>query len=54
VQGRHGLCLVEAEHPWMRAFYGRTPKSILARHYIDYSPEKLKEIYEKAHLNVLT
>ena len=24
------------------------PKSVLARHYTDFSPEKLKDIYEKA------
>jgi intergrase/recombinase len=32
------------------AFCGRVPKSVLARHYTDFSPEKLKEIYEKAEL----
>jgi hypothetical protein len=26
---------------------------VLARHYSDYSPEKLKAIYEKAKLKVL-
>jgi hypothetical protein len=26
------------------------PKSVLARQYTDFSPEKLKEIYEKAGL----
>jgi hypothetical protein len=35
------------------AFCGRVPKSVLARHYSDYSPERLKEIYEKANLKVL-
>jgi len=39
---------------YVDAFCGRTPKSILARHYTDYSPERLKEIYEKAHLTVIT
>jgi len=34
------------------AFCGRVPKSVLARHYTDYSPEKLKEIYDKAGLKV--
>jgi integrase len=29
---------------YVDAFCGRTPKSILAKHYTDYSPEKLKEI----------
>jgi integrase len=38
---------------YIDAFCGRTPKSVLARHYSDYSPEKLKEIYEKAGLRVL-
>jgi intergrase/recombinase len=36
------------------AFCGRVPKSILARHYTDFSPEKLKEIYDKANLRVLS
>jgi integrase len=36
------------------AFCGRTPKSILARHYSDYSPERLKRIYDQAGLNILS
>jgi integrase len=35
------------------AFCGRVPKSVLARHYTDFSPEKLKEIYDEASLEVL-
>ena len=38
---------------YVDAFCGRTPKSVLARHYTDYSPRKLKEIYDKAELTVL-
>ena len=38
---------------YIDAFCGRTPKSVLARHYSDYSPEKLKQIYEKASIRVL-
>jgi len=38
---------------YIDAFCGRTPKSVLARHYSDYSPEKLKAIYDKAELKVL-
>ena len=38
---------------YMDAFCGRTPKSVLARHYSDYYPEKLGEIYYKAKLKVL-
>jgi integrase len=37
---------------YVDAFQGRTPKSVLARHYTDYSPEKLKEIYDKADLKL--
>jgi integrase len=33
---------------YVDAFCGRVPKSVLARHYTDFSPEKLKDIYEKA------
>ena len=36
------------------AFCGRSPKSVLARHYSDYSPERLKLIYDKAKLKVLS
>jgi intergrase/recombinase len=35
------------------AFCGRVPKSVLARHYTDFSPEKLIEIYGKANLTIL-
>ena len=38
---------------YIDAFCGRTPKSVLARHYTDYNPERLKEIYERAKLKVL-
>jgi integrase len=39
---------------YVDAFCGRVPRSILARHYTDYSPERLKEIYDKANLKVLS
>ena len=35
------------------AFQGRIPRSVLARHYTDYSQENLKKIYDKAKLKVL-
>jgi integrase len=38
---------------YIDAFCGRTPKSVLARHYTDYSPERLRRIYEGANLRVL-
>lgn len=38
---------------YVDAFCGRVPKKILAMHYTDYSPERLKEIYDKADLKVL-
>jgi len=39
---------------YVDAFCGRAPKTVLARRYTDYSPEKLKEIYDKAGLRVLS
>jgi len=36
------------------ALCGRVPKTVLGRHYNDYSPERLKRIYDKANLAVLT
>jgi len=38
---------------YIDAFCGRTPKSVLARHYMDYNPKRLKRIYDKARLTVL-
>ncbi len=38
---------------YVDAFCGRVPRSVLARHYTDFSPERLKEIYDKANLKVL-
>ncbi|KXA97323.1 hypothetical protein AKJ38_01480 [candidate division MSBL1 archaeon SCGC-AAA259I14] len=35
------------------AFCGRVPRSIQDSHYTDLSPERLKEVYQKANLNVL-
>jgi len=36
------------------AFQGRIPRSVLARHYTDYSLENLKQIYDRAGLRVLS
>ncbi len=38
---------------YVDAFCGRVPKSVLGKHYTDYSPEALKKIYDKASLHVL-
>ena len=35
------------------AFCGRVPKSVLARQYTDFSPEKLKKIYDETVPNFL-
>lgn len=35
-------------------FCGRVPKSVLARHYTDYSPKRIKQIYDKSGLRVLS
>ena len=39
---------------YVDAFCGRVPRSILARHYTDFSPERLKRIYDGANLRVLS
>ena len=39
---------------YIDAFCGRTPKTVLARHYSDYSWRKQKERYDKAGLRVLS
>jgi intergrase/recombinase len=39
---------------YVDAFCGRVPKSVLARHYTDFSPQKLEEIYEKADIKILS
>ena len=31
---------------YIDAFCGRTPDSVLEKHYLDYSPRKLKQIYD--------
>jgi integrase/recombinase XerD len=38
---------------YVDAFCGRVPNSVLARRYSDFAPEKLREIYDKAGLNVI-
>lgn len=37
---------------YVDAFCGRVPKSVLARHYTDFSLEKLEEIYERANTKI--
>jgi len=39
---------------YVDAFCGRVPRSVLARHYTSFKPERLKKIYEKANLKVLS
>lgn len=38
---------------YIDAFCGRTPKSVLAKHYTDFSPRRLQEVYEEAGIEVL-
>ncbi len=38
---------------YVDAFCGRVPHSVLARHYTDFSPERLEEIYDKVGLEIL-
>ena len=37
---------------YVDAFCGRVPQSVLARHYTDFSPDRLKEIYDRAGMRV--
>jgi len=39
---------------YVDAFCGRVPKSVLAKRYSDFAPEKLKEIYDNSHLEIST
>ena len=39
---------------YVDAFCGRVPRSVLARHYTDFSPERLKRIYDNANLRVIS
>ena len=38
---------------YVDVFCGRVPGSVLARHYSDFSPEALQEVYEKADIRIL-
>ncbi len=44
------MALKGVQPQYVDAFCGRVPASVLARHYSDFSPEVLKEIYEKANI----
>jgi hypothetical protein len=39
---------------YIDAFCERFPRSVLAKHYTNLSPEKLKEVVKKAKLKVLS
>ncbi len=47
------MSLKGVQDRYIDAFCGRTPQSVLARHYSDFSPEVLKEIYEKVNIKIL-
>jgi integrase len=48
------MSLKGVQDRYIDAFCGRVPGSVLARHYSDFSPEVLKEIYDKANLKILS
>jgi integrase len=48
------LATLSVPDRYVDALCGRVPRSVLARHYTDYSPERLKAIYDKAGLKVLS
>jgi len=37
---------------YVDAFCGQVPKSVLSRHYTDFSPEKLSAIYQRSELKI--
>lgn len=47
------MLMVGVSETYVDAFCGRVPKSVLARHYTDFSTEKLKEIYGKVKVELL-
>jgi integrase len=49
----HEMSKAGVQDRYIDAFCGRVPQSVLARHYSDYSPEVLKEIYSKANIKIL-
>jgi integrase len=44
---------LDVQERYIDAFCGRIPRSVLARHYTDYSYGKMKVIYDRAGLRVL-
>jgi hypothetical protein len=44
----------EKKNPASLLGFWRVPRSVLARHYTDFSPERLKRIYDGAGLRVLS
>jgi len=46
----HEMGLKQTPDRYIDAFCGRVPANVLAKHYSDYSPDVLKNIYEKADL----
>jgi integrase len=46
------MAMLGVSDRYIDAFCGRTPKTILARNYTDYSPDRLREIYNKANLRI--
>jgi site-specific recombinase XerD len=48
------MSLKGVQDRYVDAFCGRVPGSVLARHYSDFSPEVLKEIYDGASLKIIS
>lgn len=47
------MATLGVDSTYIDAFCGRTPQSTLEKHYLDYSPRKLEEIYREAGITVL-
>ncbi len=47
------MATLGVDSTYIDAFCGRTPQSTLEKHYLDFSPRRLEEIYRKAGITVL-
>ncbi len=47
------MATLGVDSTYIEAFCGRTPQSTLEKHYLDFSPRRLEEIYREAGITVL-
>ncbi len=42
------------QESYIDAYCGRIPRTVLRKHYVDYNPRKLKQIYDKTNIRLLS